>query len=449
MREDYSPWWKKYKAWVQENPEEASQAYEQVLKQVAVSPAKYKGNPVEFLYQPFFLTNTQWKELEQINHYMMKIMEKVIQHYVQHTAFREHFQFPPLMEQLILKEPGYQQPVPVTRVDLFYHLDTGDFQFCEINTDGSSGMVEARELQQIIGDSEGVKALEIEEQDMEQGEYLDSWVDALMENYRQWCQFHHRHQKRHPQIAIVDLFSSEPPSEFIEFKKAFEKNGYPCVVVDARDLSLRNGRLSTEGKEIDVVYRRLVTWEMVENKDTIEPLIEAILTDAVCLVGPVRSQIPHNKRFFAVLHDEKATNFLNAREREFVRRHVPYTAKLSNTDDEQWQDWIKNKDHLIIKPDDRYASFGVFAGRDYAAHEWEEKLETAVSQSYLIQQYCSVPRVDMAVFSDQEPVFQPFYYLIGCFLYNGVFQGPYIRVGSHSIIGSVVECFTVPAFCVT
>jgi len=309
--------------------------------------------------------------------------------------------------------------------------------------------VEARELQRIVGDSQGMKVLGIKGENLEEGEFFDSWVTALMNNYHQWCRYHQRQPKDVPQVAIVDMFAKEPASEFFEFQKAFEARGYPCLVVDARDLSMENGQLRAGGKDIDVIYRRLVTWEMVENEKKIQPLIEAVLRDAVCLVGPVRSQIPHNKRFFAVLHDEKATHFLSKEEREFIRRHIPYTARLSDKDAEQWQEWLQNKNQLIIKPDDRYASFGVFAGRDDTHDEWEKKLLTALPQSYLVQRYCSVPRLDMAVFNNQEPSFQSFYYLVGCFVYNGKFQGPYIRVGSHSIIGSVVECFTVPVFRVT
>jgi hypothetical protein len=52
----------------------------------------------------------------------------------------------------------------------------------------------------------------------------------------------------------------------------------------------------------------------------------------------------------------------------------------------------------------------------------------------------------MAVVTADQVAFIPFHYLIGCFVYNGAFQGPYIRVGTKSIIGSVVECFTVPAY---
>lgn len=447
MREAYSPRWNQFRDWVKNHPETASRAYGQVLEQVAQSPAKYKGKPVEFLYQPFFLTTTQWRELEQISQTMMRIMEKVIHHYVENPDFRRHFGFAPLMEELILKEPGYQHPVPVTRIDLFYHLETGDFQFCEINTDGSSGMVEARELQKIIGDSQGMHALEMPENGLKQGEFFMSWVHSLMDNYHEWCRHHQRQRSEHPQVAIVDIFSKEPPSEFLAFKEAFEALGYPCQVVDARDLTLKEGKLMAAGNAIDVVYRRLVTWELVEREEDITPFIQAILRDAVCLVGPVRSQIPHNKLFFAVLHDEQATAFLDEQERGFIRRHVPYTARLTKGDKKQWQQWMANKDQLIIKPDDRYASFGVYAGKDLPLEAWEEKLTTALTQSYLVQQYCLVPQVDMAFFDEQGAGFRPFYYLLGCFVYNGVFQGPYVRVGSHNIIGSVVECFTVPAFC--
>jgi hypothetical protein len=84
---------------------------------------------------------------------MMQIIKKVTDRYLEDPAFRRYFGFSPLLEQLILKDPGYRYPVPMSRIDMFYDLISGHFEFCEINTDGSSGMVEARELQRIIGES--------------------------------------------------------------------------------------------------------------------------------------------------------------------------------------------------------------------------------------------------------------------------------------------------------
>ncbi len=43
-----------YEQLVLENPELFWKGYQKTLKEVEKSPAKYKGKPVEFLYQPFF-----------------------------------------------------------------------------------------------------------------------------------------------------------------------------------------------------------------------------------------------------------------------------------------------------------------------------------------------------------------------------------------------------------
>jgi len=450
MNRPLSPWIEKHRQWALNHQSEVIQSHQKVKNEIAASPAKYKGKPVEFLYQPFFMTEDQWRDLEKITGTMLRLIRKVTQAYLADPGFRRYFNFPPLMEELIVKDPGYDYPVPVTRTDLFYHLETGEFQFCEINTDGSSGMVEARELQQIIGASPAVNELGILPEKLVEGEFFASWISAFLDNYHQWRNSSEQHHQKPeiPRVAIVDLFSQEPPSEFAEFQKAFQKAGCTCIIADARELKLINGQLSTKGTPIDAVYRRLVTWELVENQQALAPFIQAVLEEKVCVIGPIRSQISHNKRFFSILHDQEAVSFLNEQEREFIRKHIPYTAVLAEENSQKWTQWLEEKDRYIIKPEDRYASYGVFAGRDYSASEWEDKLKTAASQSYLIQEYCHVPQLPMAVVSDDQVQFLPFYYLIGCFVYNEVFQGPYIRAGSQSIIGSVVECFTVPAYCV-
>jgi hypothetical protein len=157
-----------------------------------------------------------------------------------------------------------------------------------------------------------------------------------------------------------------------------------------------------------------------------EPLIQAVLQDVVCLIGPVRSQIPHNKSFFAVLHDEAATDFLEMEDRSFIRRHVPYTARLN-------------------PEGSRHGEAGLSEGRtDYQTRrslcfiwccrrsgcfrqEWEKKLEEAAKSHYLIQRYCAVPQLPMLVVEEDQVIFRPFNYLIGCFVYNESFAGPYIR----------------------
>ncbi|SDY59354.1 glutathionylspermidine synthase family protein [Tindallia californiensis] len=429
-----------YEQMVKRDPSSFWRDYQEALKEVEASPAKYKGKPVEFLYQPFFLTEEQWEDLEKISVKMLEITKKVTERYLAEPDYRRLFGFNDLMEALILKDPGYHYAVPMTRIDVFYHFD-GSFQLCEMNTDGSSGMTECRELQRIIGTSPSINTSPLDELELKEGEFFKSWTTAFLENYRAFSG-----EKSFPNIAIIDWFQDEVPSEFIEFQKAFETCGCPTRIVDVRELSYSEGKLKAGDFSIDAVYRRLVSWEAVERYPATKALTDAYLDGNVCVVGPFRSQIPHNKRFFAVLHNEDVNDFLEPEEKAFIRNHIPYTAILDKGNPDQWQEWVDHKQHYIIKPEDLYASSGVYAGQDYSVEEWKQLLEKASSQNYLIQQYCHVPRMPMAMFEKGEVTFEEQQYLMGCFVYNEKFQGPYIRTGRKSIIGSVVECYTVPAY---
>ncbi len=425
---------------VRKNPDVFWSSYLETQKIVAESPAKYKGKPVEFLFQPFFLTTEQWSGLEKITGKMLKLIHKVTQYYLENPGFRRYFEFDPLMEKLILKDPGYSYTIPMTRIDVFYHFD-GRFQFCEVNTDGSSGMTECRELQRVIRNSPAVELLPMGKHEISEGEFFDSWVTSFLENYWEYSA-----SRKKPKVAIVDWFQSDIPSEFVEFQKSFQEAGCPTKIVDVRQLTYRDGKLMAGDFIIDAVYRRLVSWELIKRYPETRALIDAYVADDVCVIGPLRSQIPHNKRFFAVLHQESATAFLNREELDFIHKHIPYTAILTKKNPDQWQEWVSHKDQYIIKPEDWYASSGVYAGKDYNDQEWGRMLQKAAGEDYLIQRYCKVPQMPMAMFREGEAWFEDQQYLMGCFVYNEKFQGPYIRTGRKSIIGSVVECYTVPAY---
>lgn len=438
--------WETYQDWIENDRNKAYEDYLKAVEAVKHSPAKYKGKPVDFLFQPFVLTDKQWNDLEFITRKMIQIIDKVIRVYLEDPSFRKLFGFSELMEQLILKESGYDQAVPVARIDLFYDVETGRYQFCEINTDGSSGMVEARELQRIIGTSNTIVESGLAEEIRNDGEYFETWIHVFEKNYEAWCQTFRKVRPEKPCVAIVDLISGDIPQEFTEFQKVFNAAGYHCIVADARLLEMKGDRLFYEDQPIDAIYRRLVSWEIIEHKEELQDFIKAIMNDYVCTIGSIRSQIPHNKKFFSILHDKIATAFLSEQERSFVEEHVPYTTILDTQNSAVLEDYLSKKDSLIIKPDDRYASHGVYAGKDFDAHLWKEILEKKSLESYLIQEYCDVPQIDMLSVEEHKMKFIPYNYLIGCFVYNGVFQGPYIRVGTQSIIGSVVECYTVPGF---
>lgn len=427
---------------IKEAPRRYYRDYLLAKDKVDNSTAIYKGEPVKFLYQALFLTREDLEELKYLSSTLIRILKKVIQEYRQNPAFRRYFGFPALMEELILVDPGYEIEFPMARFDLFYPFNKNS-KFCELNADGSSAMNEVRVLQRVIKESAALA--EIGEKDKFRGfELFHSWIDAIIENYKEFNQG----IEDKPNIAIMDFEGEGTIYEFKEFQKRFSQRGYRTVICDPRELKYSGGRLFYGDLEIDLIYRRATTVRLIEEADKIRDFIQAYREGAVCVVGGLVSQVIHNKIIFAILHDEEKIPFLDGEEIEFIKRHIPFTRVFDYYNRDLLQEVIADKDHLLLKPFDKAASHGVYIGRDYSEEEWKELLKKAACEDYLVQEFIDIPCLEMASVDDETLHFEKFGYLIGLFLYNQQLAGLYTRAGRRNIIGSIAECFTVPNFIV-
>jgi len=151
------------------------------------SEAVYKDEVADFLYIPKLYTERETNRFQEIATKTYTILEKVIKAYVDDPNYRRCFDFQQELEDLILIDPGYSCTIPVIRIDIFYDEDSGDFKFCEFNTDGSSAMNEDRETTNALALTPSFQAFS---QQLEQDgislsgfELFDSWVDTFLEIY--------------------------------------------------------------------------------------------------------------------------------------------------------------------------------------------------------------------------------------------------------------------------
>ena len=299
---------------------------------------------------------------------MYGICIKVIKEYINSADYRKLFPFSKQLEELILVPNGYNSLLPVARFDIFFHEDTNNFYFCEINTDGTSGMNENKILAEMFTNNFAHKEI-IKKYNFNQFEMFDSWVKTFLSLYDTY-----ENKITNPNIAIIDFLDKATIREFEEFAKHFQKTGLNCEICDIRELKFENGKLfSKHGYRIDAVYRRAVTSDILNNITEIKPFIDAVKEKAVFLAGSFCTQIIHNKYFFNVLFNERTKSFLSEEENLFVKQHIPYTVLFSKefTDSETV---IKNKNEYILKPIDSYASNGVFAGVEFDDITWQQKV---------------------------------------------------------------------------
>lgn len=412
--------------------------YLETINKVKDSTAMYKGKPVPFLYMPKFYTEKDLERFTKLTSTLMTIIRKVIDRYVTDSDFRKKFGFSELLEDLILTEHGYNAKVPMARIDIFYK-DDGGFKFCELNADGSSAMNEDRELARILSESVAFKEMN-KKYDIRSFELFDTWVKECISIFRE---FNSSIEK--PNVAIVDFNDTGSPNEFEVFKDSFERNGYEARIVDPRDLKYSDGKLNIDDMRVDLVYRRLVTRDLIERAHEIPDFIQAARKGKVCIVGPIKSQIIHNKVIFKVLHDNDTLEFLTEEEGEFIKRHIPLTAKFEG-DKFDFDQLTVNKDGYILKPSDLYASRGVYAGRDFSEEEWMEKLLECHGKDYLIQEYYSPNKSDLVEFVQGELKISKFNNITGMYMYNEKLYGLYSRVGKNPIISGLHDCYTLPTF---
>ena len=399
------------------------------IEYIKNSTAKYHGRVVRTLAVPKVFDAEIVADFKRIAETTHSILTKVIKQYIIDEGFRKHFDFSDEVNNLILTDAGYDCLLPVARVDIFYNEETGDFKFCEINTDGSSAMNEDRELNNALKITSVYNKLK-DKYGFTAFEFFDSFVKDFEDIYSSF-----KNRKDKPNVAVVDFLDHGTVNEFEQFRLAFVKAGYNCEVCDIQQLAYRNGTLfSPSGMRIDAIYRRAVTCDVMENIDKIGDFISAVKDCAVCLVGSFRTQVAHSKILFKVLSQRDVLTFLTDEERKFVDAHFPktYELKSDNTLLDLNQVY-KNKNSWIIKPVDSYASYGVHAGVECETEdEWVGYVNEGLDNGYVIQEFVT-PYVTKNTDFDNEYDCSN---LTGLFLYNGNFRGVYSRVSKTEIIST-------------
>lgn len=373
-----------------------------------------------------------------------EIFSKVIREYREHEDYRKLFPFSEDLEKLILLPKQYESELPIARFDIFYNEETGDFKFCEINTDGTAAMVRDLEMRRALINNPAHQAV-IRKYDLENFEHFDTWVKTFMEIYGTYPK-----KKDRPNVAIVDFMENATRGDFEEFARRFQQAGIDCEICDVRGLTYKDGALySAAGNRVDAIYRRAVTADIMAHYDEVTDLLEAVRHDDVFIAGAFSTQVIHSKWLFYALHMERTKQILTDEERAFVEAHVPLTVGFAPAYI-SLEDVRNNKDRFMIKPADAYASKGIYAaGREHTQEEWDKLTAALWDQGYICQEFCEQYLTDNIDFAWGDGKWHKYLNMPGLYAYNGKFSGFLMRMAQgDGIIVAHENERTVPVFMV-
>ena len=352
--------------------------------------------------RPFFLSGADEARIRSASETIAALGERVARLAIESPRLVHALGVTDAEARLIDIDPGYETASTASRLDAF--LLPGSLQFAEYNAESPAGPAYTERLCELF-DALPVMSRFKEAHAVRFHRTIRGLLGALLASYREWGG-----RESPPSIAIVDWREVPTWSEFEIIRDAFIDAGVPTVVCDPRELEFERGRLLATGREIDLVYRRVLLNDIVSRPAECAALVEAYRARAVCVANTFRCKLPHKKAFFAILTDPEHSGLFAQSERAVIDAHVPWTRLVADIQTEragQRRSLLdiarREREQLVLKPNDEYGGTGVMLGWETSIGDWERALESALHDppgSWIVQERIAVRREVFPQFDD-------------------------------------------------
>lgn len=364
--------------------------------------------------RPRLITQVQHATVQRAAALVGRAIRKVGAGVLADPALLAPYALTPQEQALLAIDPGYPGASCFGRLDGFMSADGAECFFVESNLESPAAVGYDEAVAEIFDGFAVMQAFR-RTYHAESLPVRQALEELLLETYRAWG------GQGTPTIAIVDFPDVVTWPEFEYLRDRFVADGIPTVVAGLDDLRYDGKRLyvevaggapgAAERVSVDLVYRRVLLHEFLAKYGLDHPLMRAYADGAVCVVNPFRTKPVHTKLIMALLSDEDgpAAGLLDAEERDAVRRHVPWTRQVrGGTTRYQGQQVPlitfaqRNRERLVLKPNDDYGGQGVLLGWETDQTTWDRALTAAQQEPYVIQERVPVPVEDYPTWTAEE-----------------------------------------------
>ena len=402
--------------------------------------------------RPFFLSEPDEARMREAAERIASLGERVTAAALDSREIFDQLGLTEAEARLVRLDPGYDCASTASRLDAFLLPDS--LHFAEYNAESPAGLAYTQRLCELFN---GLPLME-----RFRGSFhvrfnptIEPMLDALLASYRDWGG-----RANPPTIGIVDWRSVPTWTEFELLRAAFIDLGVPTIVCDPRDLTFEGGALLGDGVKIDILYRRVLMNDVIAQPEHCAALVEAYAAKSVCMANTFRCKLAHKKAFFAVLTDERNEHLFSDDERSAIRAHVPWTrvvADEATSIDGARQPLLafveRNRETLVLKPNDEYGGAGVTLGWEASAREWSAAVNAALGDppgAWVVQQRIPVRREVFPMFDGGGDVtMRDMLVDFAPYLFRGRMTGYLTRLSTSGLANVTSGGGQVPAFIVS
>jgi uncharacterized circularly permuted ATP-grasp superfamily protein len=192
--------------------------------------------------------------------------------------------------------------------------------------------------------------------------------------------------------------------------------------------------------EVDVFYKRVLIHEFFDRSTEEHPLLRAYRDGKVFMANSFRTKIPHKKASLAVVSNDRFSYLFSDEQLDVIDKHVPWTRLVSDRQ-VRFQgrkcDLLElartERERFILKPNDDYGGSGIVVGWESTESEWDDALEGALGDPFVLQERAPVEKVMFPTYAD-EAFMDELLIDFDPFLFRGKAEGGLVRLSSQTLV---------------
>lgn len=408
----------------------------------------FGGVPLSSSLRPSLVSAARWAQARRAAGGVRSALDTLERALLADDDLRRELDLSPEEEVLAAAPAGGRSSSPSARLDSFF---ADEVRYVEYNAESPAGIAFGDVLGEVVEDLPLMRRF-AERWEIRRMPVRDAQLDCMLRAFAEWG------GAGAPSVAIVDWPGVPTIEEFLMFREHFLAAGIHCCICEPAALEYDGSRLrACDGSVVNLVYRRVLTSELLAAGGLDQPLCRAYLDGNVVVVNSFRAKLLHKKMSLALLSDDRYAALFGKEQLTAIGRHVPWTRRLvegpSTRGGAPLPDLVAHvlagREQLVLKPNDEYGGKGVVLGWTVDQSSWEEAVQAGLQDSFVVQEAVPVPRepypiagtggvrlLDMAV--DMDP-----------YLFDGEVGGVMTRLSSSELLnvtageGSLVPTFVV------
>jgi hypothetical protein len=430
------------------NDQLAADTSEDLFRRLKPKGLYFGSRPISTVIRPHFYLLDEWRYFQSETEILLSAFSRLHQACLADAKLREQLALEAYEEALFSLDIGQAVPWTTSRLDSFLVAAENRLQFVEYNAETPAGMGYEDILAELFATLEPMKRFS-RYYAFQSMPLLGKLLVSIMRGYKDWGGF------GIPNIAIVDWGHVPTLNEHEIIRRYFEEHGVPAVLADPRALEYRDGSLWLEDYRIDLIYKRVLCSELIQEMGLDNPIVQAVKDRAVLMTNSFSCKLLAKKASLALLSDEQNAHLFSREEQAAIQAHIPWTRRVTERKTlYQGQEidllpfLAEHRERFVIKPNDEYGGKGVALGWEMSGEQWDETIQQAVAAPYVVQERVQPIYRDFPAFINGKLDISPRFVDANPYVFSGhTVHGCLTRLSSVALLnvtaggGSVVPTY--------